>query len=183
MIKPEELAFIKGYTIDKDGNLLNRNGIKVKGCRKSNKCDYLCFNIRTGPRNQNKILKCMFHRFQAYIKYGNQIYGNGIVVRHLNGNRYDNSYDNISIGTFIDNKRDIPKELISIHCGHIKRIYEPNIVESIRKDRNDGYTYSQLMSKYNISSKGTIHYIINREDTLYKTYPNKYTVSNNTITY
>ena len=31
MIKPEELALIKGYTITKDGILLNCNGKQVKG--------------------------------------------------------------------------------------------------------------------------------------------------------
>ncbi len=34
MIKPEELALIKGYTVTKEGILLNRNGIQVKGQNK-----------------------------------------------------------------------------------------------------------------------------------------------------
>ena len=112
----------------------------------------------------------MFHRLQAYQKYGNDIYKEGIVVRHLNGDRYDNSYNNIAIGTIKDNKHDIPIELVSINCGYVRRKYDKDTVENIRRDKEQGLTYSQLMTKYNISSKGTINYILHREDTLYKIY-------------
>ena len=179
MIKPEELALIKGYTITKEGVLLNCNGKEVKGRRKDKNNDYLVFDIRIGPRKLNKKLHCKIHRFQAYLKYGDKIYRKGIVVRHLNGDRYDNSYDNIAIGTIQDNKNDIPRELISINCGQISRKYSKEIIESIRKDREEGYTYRDLMNKYNISSKGTIGYILHKETTLYKTYPRRYRKLNN----
>lgn len=178
MIKPEELALIKGYTVTKDGILLNRNGVQVKGRIKDCKRDYYNFDIRIGPRKENKKVHCMIHRLQAYQKFGDKIYEDGIVVRHLNGDRYDNSYDNIGIGTIKDNKHDIPKELISINCGQIRRKYSADIVENIRKDKESGFTYTQLMNKYNISSKGTVHYIIYKEDTLYKRYPKRYRLSN-----
>lgn len=103
----------------------------------------------------------MIHRLQAYQKFGDKIYEKGIVVRHLNGDRYDNSYDNIGIGTIIDNKNDIPKELISINCGQIKRKYSKEIVENIRKDYENGLSYSSIMTKYHITSK--------RHNTLYNT--------------
>lgn len=121
MIKPEELALIKGYTVTKEGILLNRNGIQVKGRIKDRKRDYYNFDIRIGPRKENKKVHCMIHRLQAYQKFGDKIYEKGIVVRHLNGDRYDNSYDNIDIGTNKDNKNDIPKELVSINCGQNKQ--------------------------------------------------------------
>lgn len=178
MIKPEELALIKGYTVTKEGILLNRNGVQVKGRVKDRKRDYYNFDIRIGPRNENKKIHCMIHRLQAYQKFGDKIYEKGIVVRHLNGDRYDNSYDNIGIGTIIDNKNDIPKELISINCGQIKRKYSKEIVENIRKDYENGLSYSSIMTKYHITSKGTIHYIIHKEYTLYKTYPKRYRVIN-----
>ena len=174
MIRPEELALIKGYTITKEGILLNRNGKIVKGKIKSRNYDYFCFDIRIGNRKENKKVHCMFHRLQAYQKYGNDIYKEGIVVRHLNGDRYDNSYNNIAIGTIKDNKHDIPIELVSINCGHVRRKYNKDTVENIRRDKEQGLTYSQLMTKYNISSKGTINYILHREDTLYKIYPKRY---------
>lgn len=176
MIKPEELALIKGYTVTKEGILLNRNGVHVRGKIKDRKRDYYSFDIRIGPRSENKKVHCMIHRLQAYQKFGDDIYKEGIVIRHLNGDRYDNSYDNIDIGTIKDNKNDIPRELISINCGQISRKYSEEVIESIREDRKNGYTYKQLMSKYNITSKGTIHYILNEEFTLYKTYPKHYKV-------
>ena len=179
MIKPEELALIKGYTMTKEGILLNRNGKQVKGRRKDKNNDYLVFDIRIGPRELNKKLHCKIHRFQAYLKYGDEIYKKGIVVRHLNGDRHDNSFDNIAIGTNQDNKKDIPKELIKINCGQISRKYSQETIENIRKDKENGHTYRSLMSKYNISSKGTIWYILHREDTLYKTYPKRYRKTNN----
>ena len=176
MIKPEELALIKGYTVTKEGILLNRNGIQVKGRIKDRKRDYYNFDIRIGPRKENKKVHCMIHRLQAYQKFGDKIYEKGIVVRHLNGDRYDNSYDNIDIGTNKDNKNDIPKELVSINCGQISRQYSNETIESIRKDYKKGIRYSNIMIKYNISSKGTVHYIIHKEYTLYKTYPKRYRV-------
>lgn len=176
MIKPEELALIKGYTVTKEGILLNRNGIQVKGRIKDRKRDYYNFDIRIGPRKENKKVHCMIHRLQAYQKFGDKIYEKGIVVRHLNGDRYDNSYNNIDIGTNKDNKNDIPKELVSINCGQISRKYSKETIESIRKDYENGMSYSNIMIKYNISSKGTVHYIIHKEYTLYKAYPNRYRV-------
>ena len=176
MIKPEELALINGYTVTKEGILLNRNGIQVKGRIKDRKRDYYNFDIRIGPRKENKKVHCMIHRLQAYQKFGDKIYEKGIVVRHLNGDRYDNSYDNIDIGTNKDNKNDIPKELVFINCGQISRKYSKETIESIRKDYENGMSYSNIMIKYNISSKGTVHYIIHKEYTLYKTYPKRYRV-------
>lgn len=174
MLKPEELALVKGYTVTREGILLNRNGKQVKGRIKDRNNDYYNFDIRIGPAKENKKVHCMIHRLQAYQKFGNKIYENGIVVRHLNGDRYDNSYNNIEIGTIKDNKNDIPKELISINCGQIRRKYSVETIESIRKDRKAGFTYTQLMSKYHITSKGTINYILYNECTLYKLYPKRY---------
>lgn len=179
MIKPEELALIKGYTVTKEGVLLNRNGVIVKGKIKDSRRDYYVFDIRVGPRKENKKVHCMIHRLQAYQKFGGKLYENGIAVRHLNGDRHDNSWNNIDIGTIKDNKNDIPKELISIHCGQIRRKYSADTIESIRKDKENGYTYSQLMSKYNITSKGSLHYILHKEYTLNKIYPKHYRVINN----
>ena len=175
MIKPEELALIKGYIVTKEGVLLNKNGKIVKGRLKSKKQDYYVFDIRIGPRKENKKMHCMIHRLQAYQKYGDKLYEKNIMVRHLNGDRYDNSYDNIAIGTAKDNKNDIPKELIAINCGQISRKYSKEFIEEIRKEYfSNKLSYSNIMRKYNISSKGTVYNIIYRETTLYKTYPKRY---------
>lgn len=79
------------------------------------------------------------------------------MVRHLNGNKLDNSFENIAIGTQQDNMLDKPKHKRIEWASHPKYDYE-----SIKKDRLLGMTYRELMNKYNISSKGTISYIINK---------------------
>ena len=80
----------------------------------------------------------------------------GIEVRHLNGNSKDNSFDNIEIGTHSENMMDIPKE--KRFLGGSEPIHKH---KEIIEDRKKGFTYNQLCKKYNISSKGTISFIIN----------------------
>lgn len=48
------------------------------------------------------------HRFVAYQKFGECLFEEGIVVRHLNDIKCDLSFDNIVLGTISDNSRDIP---------------------------------------------------------------------------
>jgi hypothetical protein len=51
------------------------------------------------------------HRLQAFQKYGDLLYEEGTVVRHLNGDPGSNAWDNIAIGTMSDNMFDIPKQI------------------------------------------------------------------------
>lgn len=57
MIKPEELALIKGYTVTKEGILLNRNGKQVKGKLKARSkiTTYLTYELDL----EMKIKKCI----------------------------------------------------------------------------------------------------------------------------
>jgi len=50
------------------------------------------------------------HKIVAYQKFGNAMFDKGVQVRHLNGNKWDFSFDNIEIGTQSDNRQDIPAE-------------------------------------------------------------------------
>lgn len=99
--KIEITAFEIGYRIDKNGILRNKNNDIVK-CS-INSRGYL----KTGIRLNSKVINVLVHRLQAYIKYGNKIYDKNIEVRHLNGVKTDNSYDNILIGSHIENMLDI----------------------------------------------------------------------------
>ena len=94
----------------KDGKLLGRNGKPVKGWKKNGKKnDYNMFQFRD-PDNPKKHLKFKWSRLQAFQKFGYKIYEQGIVVRHLNSDRGDDSWDNIDIGTQSQNLMDMPKE-------------------------------------------------------------------------
>jgi len=76
-------------------------------------------------------------------------------VRHLDGNPLNNRVENIEIGTNSDNMMDIPKAVRITKSSHPTHTHQ-----MIIEDRKKGYSYSQLMGKYNISSKGTISFII-----------------------
>lgn len=151
-----ELALLKGYSIDKNGILRNFKNEIVKGCIKKTKGYKLKI---TGIRYKGKRYNLTFHRFQAYIKYGNDMFKSGIEVRHLNGDSLDNSYDNIAIGTHSQNMMDIPIEerKRKASLGNLKHKHL-----DIVNDHKNGMSYSKLMKKYNISSKGTISHIINK---------------------
>lgn len=146
-----EECFNKGYRVDNNGNVYSNLNNKLSLII-SDKI-YYYFSFRLDSFRQ----KIPVHRLQAYQKYGEKIFEKNIVVRHLNNNRKDNSYDNIAIGTQSDNMMDMPKEQRILRSSH--PIYNH---KEIIEDRNKGLTYKELMKKYNISSKGTLSFIINK---------------------
>lgn len=144
----------KGYIVDKEGNVFYKN----KKRKLSNNCNYLRFTIR-----YNKVhFYIKVHQLQAYQKFGDKIFENGIVVRHLNGNSLDNSYENIGIGTHQDNILDIPQEIRlkkAIHASSFSQKYN-------HKEIYDFYmsckSYKKTMEKFGITSKNLINYIKNK---------------------
>ena len=56
--------------------------------------------------SEHKNKHCKFHHLQACQKFGDKIYEEGMVVRHLDGNPLNNTWDNIEIGTDYDNHMD-----------------------------------------------------------------------------
>lgn len=155
--KREKELIEKGYYIDKKGNLYNPKGQKISG--------YINVNGRraTGIRKNNKTsARVYFHRLVAYVKFGDDLYKEGMVVRHLDGNCLNNSWDNIAIGTYHDNKMDIPKERRQKMASNANMKYSNELVKLIREDHAKGLSYKNLMLKYNISSKGTLSFIINK---------------------
>jgi hypothetical protein len=146
-----------GYYIDKDGTMYNPKGKVIKGCVSSKANPYLKVGLRILDYSSFSL---RFHKLQAFQKYGNKIFEEGIVVRHKNGDSLDNSWDNILIGTQTDNLMDIPTAVRKRMGKNSKKHDHKKIV----KDYENGLSYSELMERYNISSKGTIHYIIKKAD-------------------
>ena len=100
----EQVFLDKGYKFDVDGNVISPfNSCKRRGGE--NKTKY----IHIGFTYEGKPIGVLAHRLQAYIKYGDAIYARGIVVRHLDGNPRNNRYENIGIGTALDNWNDYLK--------------------------------------------------------------------------
>ena len=151
----EVIAKERGYYVNEVGLMFNKNGQEIgKGTRKG----YYCTSLRVN----GKTIKLPVHRLQAYQKYGDRLFDNGICVRHKNGNSLDNSIDNILIGTHSDNMMDQPKHIrvaSAINASsHIKK-YD---VDEVKRYYEQTSSYKKTMDKFNISSKGTLHNIINR---------------------
>ena len=151
----EEIAKRRGYFVSEDGTMYNPSGNKVGTWINDN--GYYCLSLRI-----NKKTPIMpIHRLQAFQKYGQALFLNGIMVRHYNGNKLDNSWDNILIGTSSENQLDIPEQV------RIKRaLYATSFVrkydrEKIRKYYNTVKSYKKTKEKFNISSSGTLHFILN----------------------
>lgn len=143
-----QIAYEKGYRVTKDGNLLNPKGKVIGNCLDSK--GYKKTNIIINKKNTN----ILTHRLQAYQKYGNKLFEDGILVRHLNGNPLDNCWYNIAIGTYKDNTMDIPKETRTRTAilGAKKSIkYPKDFVLKLREEYKEIKNYAELGRKYNIS--------------------------------
>lgn len=155
-IKVEKIAWEKGYYVNGLGEVYS----KWKQLSLNNHKGYLYFTIKI----DDKPRKVNVHRMQAYQKFKDKIYEDNIVVRHLNGNSFDNTFNNIGIGSQSENMFDRPKEKRIEHAKiastHIIK-YDFKLVEEIRGFYKQCKSYKQTMSKYGISSKGTLWHILN----------------------
>ena len=101
-------AYEKGYYVDKEGNVwFNGKQRKLIPHNTGKKKPYYQFAIRL---TNGKVKNVKVHKLQAYQKFGDKMFEDGIVVRHLNDNSLDNSWDNIEIGTDSDNMMIYPKK-------------------------------------------------------------------------
>lgn len=152
------IAYNRGYRVDESGSVA---GLKVSRLSTNlSKDGYLRYSIRGEDR---KPLTIVVHRLQAYQKYGDKIFLTGIMVRHLNGNKLDNSFKNIAIGTNSDNQMDIPKEdrmKRSINGSTILRRFTDKQVEEIIEFHHNSKSYKETMIEFDISSKGSLWYIL-----------------------
>ena len=156
----------EGYTVLKNGDVISPSGEKIKPYKWGKSIKYL--KIRYKNKNIVKLItEVAIHRLQAYKKFGDKIFEKGIVVRHLNGNSLDNSWDNIVIGTQSDNMFDRSKESLKEHSLIATRkrqdkfrTYKERCL--IYEDLRNNIPYSEIMKTYNIPSKGTLSYMKNK---------------------
>lgn len=161
-MKLEAIAYLKGYRYF-NGSIIGLKNKPLKTPRGSN--GYPCFGVKINKKN----FKISCHRFVAYQKFGDSIYRDGIVVRHLDGNKDRYEERNISIGSQSDNMMDVPGHIRlekSIYASSHIRKFSDNKVEFIRKFYNECKSYKKTMCEFNIKSKGSLWYILNND---YKT--------------
>lgn len=165
-----KIAIEKGYYTDNDGNVFSRFKKLKVNCTGM---DYFTFSVIGIDRKSRRVF---VHRLQAYQKFGDKIFEEGIVVRHLDGNPLNNSLDNINIGTQSDNINDISKEARikkSILASRINQNKTRSYNErcKIYDDIISGITCYKISKKYNINS-GTI-YTMKNKSIEYQEYLNK----------
>lgn len=159
-------AFEKGYRALEDGTLISPRGRKLSS--KSKKRGYIHFSVCLREGGASRDVKVAAHRFIAFLKYGNRLFNPGLEVRHLNGNKTDNSFSNLVLGTHSQNMMDRGREERREHgkkAARFLRSLTPDQVKELRRDRDSGKSYKYLCQKYGVA-KSTVSYIVNR-----KTYP------------
>ncbi len=144
----------KGYTVDYNGVVKNPEGniivgsiIEGEGFRK--------FSIRT---ESNSSYPIRVHKLQAYIKFGDESLKSGVVVKHINGNTLDNSYDNISI---------VPKSIVrpKIPVKQNRAGIPAEVGEKIMADRANNLSYRNLVAKYGIPKTTIIDFVARQKNT------------------
>jgi len=147
-----KLAYNKGYRVLENGDVIGLRGKKLNLFENSK--GYYCFTIR---RKDKCPTYTFVHKLKAYQLFGDECFNEGIVIRHFNGNNKDNSDINIKIGTQFDNMMDMTPLQRKLNAS--SPIHNHS---EILKDRESGMTYREIQEKYNISSKGTISFIVNK---------------------
>lgn len=152
-------AYERGYRVI-DGKLYNPSGKQLKTTINKGYHFYtiLWFNKRK---------PVWVHRLVAYQKYGEKILEEGIETRHKDNNKENNLDENIILGTHSQNMMDISKEdrkrMTKKAIKAARLVNKKYDVEKVRKVYTELKSYKKVMEIFGISSKGTLHYILNKK--------------------
>jgi hypothetical protein len=159
------MAWDKGYRVDEIGNIIGTKNQLLKGSISTQSDGYQkrVFSVNFG---NGKIRgRLPVHKLQAYQKFGLDAFKKDVHIRHLNGNSLDNSWDNIGIGTCQENSMDKSYEArmksALAATAKVRRFTDAELTELFNDRFVEKLKYSELMVKYNISSKGTLSFILN----------------------
>lgn len=150
-----EIAHLKGYRIDIFGNVIGLKGYPLKV--RLSRFGYKTFCLRI----HGKVSEIQYHRLAAFQKFGSYMFTKGLEVRHLNGVKTDNSFDNLDLGSHSVNMMDKPA---SIRISSAKRAssfvkkHDHAAIKSSFKEIG----FKNTMLVFGIKSKGTMSYIINK---------------------
>ena len=156
-------AYNKGYRAIK-GQIYNPKGVALS--LRETDSGYLDFGYYRKGKGK---IRLRVHRLVAYQKYGIGIFKEGIECRHFDGDNKNNADDNVLIGSHSQNMMDRPKKirlaqsLIACKAAKEKTTkYGGEEIEKIKEMYNKTRSYKKVMEVFNITSKGTLHYIINK---------------------
>jgi hypothetical protein len=103
------------------------------------------------------------HRIVAYLKFKEDSMAENVVVRHLNDDPLDNSWDNIGLGSQVDNALDRPKIDRRKHAQLAGRSNSNSdeFWDEVSGLHERGMSYSDLSAKYGLS-KSTLSYRLSK---------------------
>lgn len=147
-------AYNKGYRVV-NGKLISHTG---KAMKTSNLRGYAGVKIR-------KEYDVRVHKLAAYQKYGEAMFEEGIVVRHLDGNKQNNKEENIAIGSCKDNALDIPLELRvkrAIIAATALRKFSDIEMEEIREFYKN-HNVAETLERFDKLKRRTLFNVLNRK--------------------
>lgn len=150
----EQTAHEKGYFFEHRFGSLVIIGPKGRPLKLQPGDGYPQFKIRLAGR---KLAQVAAHRFVAFVKFGEQIYQPGMLVRHRDDNPANFHPDNLLLGTHSQNMMDKSPEARRRDASHPK-----HDLKAIREFYEVCGSYGKTMQHFGISSKGTLHSILNR---------------------
>lgn len=96
----------KGGTVDKQGNVISHLGRRLKKIVATNDYRHKNYYESVPIYYSGRSRRVKVHRIIAFIKFGYDFLERGIMVRHLDDNGLNNTFDNIELGTWYDNYAD-----------------------------------------------------------------------------
>ena len=135
-----------GYYADPTGTVWTPRGQRLKGS----------FNRRGYQRITTSMGVVFVHKLVAFQKYGEVMLGEGIQVRHLDGNSKNNTWRNIAIGTGKENSADKSPETRARAASMGNRKYD-ELVPEWQRLRAEGWSYKRIAKEY-VCSISTVHY-------------------------
>ena len=152
--------FIKNskYEITKDGHIFhiysNNKRVEIGSLTTSK---YKCISVID---DSGKVRRLLVHRI-IWAKYGNAPLSDELTINHKDGNKLNNCIDNLEQVTQGENI--LHRFRVLRHkpvIGNCKITKEQ--AEEIRKLREQGWKYKDLMKKFNVG-KTTISYVVNKK--------------------
>jgi hypothetical protein len=149
-----KIAYEKGYRANDDGSINGLYTAKLRLGKGSN--GYLLFRIRVGE----SLRTVPAHRFAAYCFFGEELYKHEC-VRHINGDKTDNSKSNLLLGSLADNYNDNSKDwridFANKGAATKRKLSDTDVIE-IRRMLTNGESYRNISDKFRVA-KSTIQQI------------------------
>jgi len=156
-VKALLLAYEKGYRVV-GNDVIGVTGKKLR-LNASGKNYNPRFSVR-GPNREH--LKVEAGKLSAYQKFGDKIFDPNLVIRHLDSNPMNIRKSNIELMTFKESEQlkgeETHKRCSKNAASHLKKYDNDEVRSFYQKCRS----YDLTMEKFGISSKGTLHYILNK---------------------